>query len=73
MFGRGARWPVVSSERPHTNSQLGTTEAREIVERRIAVIDEVWDEMAVTSEMIDVERREARGRQILSPYALEGM
>lgn len=52
---------------------LDRNEAREIVDRQIAVIDEGWDEVAATSAMSDVERREARGRQILNSYALEGM
>ncbi len=52
---------------------LDATEAREIIDRQIAVIDEGWDEVAEASDMSVVERRDARGRQILNTYALEGM
>ncbi|HQU26217.1 MAG TPA: type II toxin-antitoxin system HipA family toxin [Acidimicrobiales bacterium] len=52
---------------------LDRSEAREIVDRQIAVIDEGWDDVAEACGMSDVERRRARGRQILNPYALEGV
>ncbi len=52
---------------------LDRAEAREIVDRQVAVVEDGWDEVAATSGMSAVERREARGRQILNPYTLEGM
>ena len=52
---------------------LDRAEAREIVDRQVAVVEDGWDEVAATSGMSAVERREARGRQFLNPYALEGM
>ena len=52
---------------------LDREEAREIVEEQIALIESGWDEVAESAGMSAFEREQARGRQILNPYALEGL
>jgi len=52
---------------------LDRDEALRIVEQQIAVIEEGWDEVAESAGMSSIEREQARGRQILNPYALEGL
>lgn len=42
------------------------------MEQQIALIEEGWDEVAASAGMNPVERDQARRRQILNPYALEG-
>jgi serine/threonine-protein kinase HipA len=51
---------------------LSEAEAREIVDRQIAVIESSWDEVCDRAGMTAVERTYFWQRQFLNPYALEG-
>lgn len=51
---------------------LDAAEAREIIDRQIAVIEERWTEVCERAELTEPERRYFWGRQFLNPFALEG-
>jgi serine/threonine-protein kinase HipA len=52
---------------------LDREEASGIVEQQIALIEEGWDEVAQSAGMSSIEQKQAWKRQILNPYALEGL
>lgn len=51
---------------------LSPAEAREIVDRQIAVIESDWDDVCEQAGLTVVERRQFMHRQFLNPYATEG-
>jgi serine/threonine-protein kinase HipA len=52
--------------------QLSKSEAREIVDRQIEVIERDWLEVCDRAELPEAERTRFWGRQFLNPFALEG-
>lgn len=52
--------------------QVSQTEAREIIDRQIEVIEENWHDVCDRAGLPEVERERFRGRQFLNPFALEG-
>ncbi len=53
--------------------RLDRTEASAIVEHQLDVIQREWDEAADEAHLSNAERTALWGRQILNPYALEGL
>jgi len=53
--------------------QVSKTEAREIVERQIEVIERDWGEVCDRAQLPEAERKRFWRRQFLNPFALEGM
>lgn len=58
-------------ERAHIY-QLGKSQAREIVDRQIEVIERDWPEVCDRARLPEAERRRFWRRQFLNPFALEG-
>jgi serine/threonine-protein kinase HipA len=52
--------------------QVGKSEAREIVDHQIEVIERDWLEVCDQAQLPEVERERFWGRQFLNPFALEG-
>lgn len=52
--------------------QVSKSEAREIVDHQIEVIERDWLEVCDRAQLPEAERRRFRGRQFLNPFALEG-
>ncbi|MDQ3935050.1 MAG: HipA domain-containing protein [Actinomycetota bacterium] len=52
--------------------QMTQPEAREIVDRQIAVIESEWSDVCDRARLPEVERRRFWRRQFLNPFALEG-
>jgi serine/threonine-protein kinase HipA len=51
---------------------LDQAEAREIIDRQIAIIESEWDDVCVAGRLTEVDRDYFWRRQFLNPYALEG-
>lgn len=51
---------------------LDEAEAREIIDRQIAVIESEWDDVCAAGRLTEVDRDYFWRRQFLNPYALEG-
>ena len=51
---------------------LSQSEAREIIDHEIDVIESNWDDVCDRAELTEVDRGLFRGRQFLNPYSLEG-
>ena len=51
---------------------LTESEARELIDHQIEVIEREWDEVCELARMTEVERAFFWGRQFLNPYAFEG-
>ena len=58
-------------ERAHLY-QLSASEAREIVDRQIDVIESEWDDVCDEAGLAEAERTALRRGAVLHPYALEG-
>ncbi|HST54291.1 MAG TPA: HipA domain-containing protein [Solirubrobacteraceae bacterium] len=52
--------------------QLSATDAREIVDHQIEVIESEWDDVCDQARMTAIEREYFWRRQFLNPYALQG-
>ncbi len=52
--------------------QLNESEAREIVNRQVEVIERDWIEVCDQAQLPEAERNRFWGRQFLNPFALEG-
>lgn len=52
---------------------LDRREAREIIEYQLEVIHREWDDVAEAAQLTGAERHSLWGRQILNPFALEGL
>jgi serine/threonine-protein kinase HipA len=51
---------------------LDEAEAREVIDRQIAVIESEWDDVCAAGRLTEVDRDYFWRRQFLNPYALEG-
>ena len=52
--------------------QVSQTDAKEIIDHQIEVIEESWHDVCDQAGLPEVERKRFRGRQFLNPFALEG-
>lgn len=59
-------------ERAH-EYHLSQADAKNLVERQIAIIEAEWDDVCDLAGLTDVDRRFFWRRQFLNPYALEGV
>jgi serine/threonine-protein kinase HipA len=51
---------------------LSASDAREIVDHQIEVIESEWSEVCDRARMTEIERKYFWKRQFLNPYAIEG-